>query len=315
MNLFDKVTVKNGVVTDDYVLNKYSGEVTAIQAILDTIPSDKGIAKYSVNSDGQATFVWDAVGSNDLWVYSGGTGVKIGSVSNVNSYEGVYSLTSLDADYNLTKTLIVNKIGLYKVGNIVKLKMKVIGFMGSISYQYTYGEITVLNSTTKSITVSLIDSITNYTPPSAEWTFSLVAVDKAGLDFLLAKYKIKLETDTYVWTPTGTVSKNLDAGLGEFGSSNIISVKKDVYNESVTISVNASAFGMTENVIHTIINNTPLTMSGNASTPIVLNASGGTFYSGLSTINLCPKGYAISAVADYEFTIRLMRVGTVVYIF
>jgi hypothetical protein len=130
MNVIDKVVIKNGVDADTVkTINLNTGQVDEINAILATISSTRGIAAYSV-ATGKAQFSWQSVGENEMWVYLDGVGIKVGGVATISPsdfYDGIVSTTSLPANYDQVKRLVVNRIGNYKVGNVVKLHAKHIG--------------------------------------------------------------------------------------------------------------------------------------------------------------------------------------------
>jgi len=310
MNVIDKVVIKNGVDADTVkTINLNTGQVDEINAILATISNTRGVAAYSV-ATGKAQFSWEAVGENEMWVYLDGVGIKIGGVATITPsdfYEGIVSTTSLGADYNQVKSLVVNRLGNYKVGNVVKLHAKHTGFMGSIYYLDYYGEITAINEGTKTISVTLINSLTGYTAPSAEWTFNLVATDYDGLEYLLLPYKQKKETPPFIWSPTVTETKNLESDSGATGTARQIIVIG--LNASSAYTIDIKVTSISEYEIYTIVQSSPYNYN-----PLSIITSGGTFWDTTTTKSLHPNKGADIANGEFKLSIRIMRVGTLIYI-
>lgn len=315
MQKFDKVVVKNGVDADvTKTLNLYTGQESEINAILATISNERGVANYSIGS-GKPQFIWEAVGDNELWVYSNALGVKIGGVATITPsdfYDGIVSLTVLGADYNQVKNLVVNRIGNYKVGNVVKLTAKHTGFMGSIYYLDYFGEITAINSGTKTISVSLINSLTNYTPPATEWTFNIVSTDYAGLEYLLLPYQKRKQNTPYIWTPTGTATKNLESDSGATGDARQIIFRAEFQGSGTepTHTIDIKVLFISEYEIYTISN-----LSEYNCNALIIITSGGTFWDGTITKNLHPN-IGGASLGNYEFknSIRIMKIGTTIYV-
>lgn len=314
MNLIEKVVIKDGVNADTTVtINLYTGQVAEINALLvhPNIPNTRGVAAYSIVG-GKPTFSFSAINPNEMWVYVDGISIKCGGVTSLNQndfyfYDGIVSETSLGADYNQVKVLVVNEIGNYKIGNVVKLRAKHVGFMGSIFYLDYFGEITDINTGTKAISVSLINSATNYTQASSEWTFSLVANNYDGLEYLLLPYQKRKQNPPYIWSPTTAATKNLESDAGATGDARQIIVVGQSSNYTYTIDIKVTS--ISEYEIYTITQLSPLN-----AVPLVIITSSGTFWDASTSKNLFPNKGAVVSDGEYKHSIRIMRVGTLIYI-
>ncbi len=318
MNLIEKVVIKDGVNADTTVtINLYTGQVDEINALLahPSIPNTRGVAAYSLVGN-KPTFSFSAINPNEMWVYVDGIAIKCGGVTSLNQndfffYDGIVSTTALEANYDQVKVLVVNEIGNYKIGNVVKLRAKHIGFMGSISYGTYYGEITDINTGTKAISVSLINAGTNFTQASSEWTFSLVATDYDGLEYILLPYQLRKQNPPYVWSPTATATKNLESDSGATGNARQIIVKAEFQGADTepTHTIDIKVANISEYEIYTISN-----LSEYNCNALILITTGGTFWDGTTTKNLFPNKGA--SIANYEFknSIRIMKVGTIIYV-
>lgn len=314
MNLIEKVVIKDGVNADTTVtINLYTGQVSEINALLahPSIPNTRGVAAYAIVGN-KPTFSFEAINTNEMWVYVDGTGVKCGGVTSLNQndfffYDGIVSTTALEANYDLVKVLVVNEIGNYKIGNIVKLRAKHIGFMGSISYGTYYGEITDINTGTKAISVSLINAGTNFTQASSEWTFSLVANDYDGFEHILLPYQLKKQNAPYVWTPSSTETKNLESDSGATGNARQIIVVGS--NASAAYTIDIKVANISEYEIYTIVQASATTYN-----PLTLITTGGTFWDTTTSKSLHPNKGADIASGEFKHSIRIMKVGTLIYI-
>lgn len=81
MPFISKVYIKDNVSPDtEIVINKYSGEVVDINALLASIPIGRGIATYSALNN-KAIFNFEAIGANEMWVEYDGIIAKSSSVN------------------------------------------------------------------------------------------------------------------------------------------------------------------------------------------------------------------------------------------
>ena len=314
MYLVEKVVLTDGGANPDVTvtINQHTGKIDNINTLIShpNIPNTRGLANYSIVG-GKPTFNFTGVGDNELWIYVNGVGFKAGGqtgidIADFDFYANVISVTEYAAVTGPTRVLIVNQIGNYKVGNVVKLKAKHLGAFSSIYYGYYYGEITAVNASINQITVSLLCTTT--TPASSEWTFGLVATDKAGLDYFLSTYKLKKYANPYVWQPTATGSLNIESEAGTTGLSKHIFVKQS--NIAHVLNIQIQCGSVPENEVYTITNFSDSNITQDQG--VTINASGGTFVDGTTSGVLTPSNVDGE---KFQGTMSFMRVGTVIYYF
>lgn len=233
------------------------------------------------------------------------------SISEI-TYDGVVSTSQYSAPISNPTSLLVNKIGAYKIGNIVRINLKKPNpfVSGQFTYSDLYFEIT--NILEDYITVSLLGTPTPFISGTVvEWQFNLVSTDKKGIDFLLLPYKKTIESGVYLYEPSTNTYTYVESSMGLLGGKRRVYIKKQSSLIDVEIKISVS---LEENIPVYLTNITPKTISGTDSTPVRLTCSGCTFINGESVIYLHSYDAGTLNNANKLTSCTIIRQGTLIYI-
>jgi len=120
-------------------------------------------------------------------------------------------------------------------------------------------------------------------------------------------YKQKKETPPFIWSPTVTETKNLESDSGATGTARQIIVIGVNASSAYTIDIKVAS--ISEYEIYTIVQSSPYNYN-----PLAIITSGGTFWDTTTTKSLHPNKGADIANGEFKLSIRIMRVGTLIYI-
>ena len=180
------------------------------------------------------------------------------------------------------------------------------------------GQVAEINALLAHPSVPNTRGIAVYSIVGAKPTFSFSAVANSEMWVYVDGIAIKCGGITasnpnipYVWTPVLTATKNLESDTGATGSARQIMVIAEFLgiDTEPTHTIDIKVADITEYDIYSISN-----LSEYNCNALNIITTGGTFWDGTTTKKLFPNKGA--DIANYEFknSIRIMKVGTTIYV-